>query len=64
VRETDFGPTTDIPELLMAYSGENEHPAAQRPRPRRDGHEENGRVPASRIAVGEEAFVGDPEHVA
>jgi integrase len=64
VKDTDFGPMADILELLMAYSGEDERPAARRPRPRRDGHEENGRVPASRVAVGEEAFVGDPEHVA
>ncbi|MGO9319222.1 MAG: tyrosine-type recombinase/integrase [Solirubrobacteraceae bacterium] len=38
-RDTDFGPTTDILALLMAYSGEDERPAALRRRPRPRGHE-------------------------
>jgi integrase len=44
VVDTDFGPTADILELLMAYSGEDERPAARRRRlrSRRGEREENG----------------------
>jgi integrase len=51
VVDTDFGPTAYILELLMAYSGEDERPAARRPRlrPRRDEREENGAAAASRL---------------
>jgi Phage integrase family len=34
VKDTDFGPMADILELLMAYSGEDERPAARRRRAR------------------------------
>jgi integrase len=37
VRETDFRATMDILELLMAYSGEDERPAARRRRARAPG---------------------------
>ncbi len=44
VQDTDFGPMTDLLELLMAYSGEDERLAARRSRRRADKREENGAV--------------------
>jgi hypothetical protein len=57
VQDTDFGPMTDILELLMAYSGEDERLSARRPRlrPRRDDREENGAAAASRFLQGSSA---------